>query len=1324
MARKITIRRVGGLLPAVSLVVLVLLASLVIWLSTVGLPGSALRAIEAEAAKEGIHLKLGSVKLSPSSGLAVRARRVALYAAAGDAQPLATLERATLGISARALLLQGKLLPTKAEFRNLHISLPTDGEAPLRMENISASALIRQGNYVRLTSATALVEGIPVTLRGAFELPELSPAKPTPGSSSSEPLDLPALLEPCKAPAGKIQRAIAAQRWTPEERPSVELRLIALRNTQLSARINIPRYDEQQFHFRDASLDIAYQNNTLLINKAQFRTIEPESEVTLQGGYDIPARHLSFNLESTAALTRMAEAISIPGVEMESILPWLQRFRHPDDAAPHITLRGDVYFEEDFSPKALSLTGQLSQKDFSFGQTDIDELSLSFFYRDGSFNIDRVQLVFPTGSLTLSASASATTGKGKARVVADLDIPHLLHFASEFTPEPLSLPEGLELAGNLQLDAGAELDMPAFISGSTQWDQFLPTLHKVDLKVAIPRASHHGVSMEQPLLSVKLNGLHQAEGELIPQGVEQVQLAFQAESVKLPRKEGEETATSMNAAALALELHDLNFAAPAAPHIAQASGKLHLGTLSLPALKAQALELELADARNIRPLAEDWRHMLQEAALRLTTGAMHSGDTLLGALDSKLALDAQGHIDLRTILDRDGHRMNLELHPQLTEEGLLVLEQVQLELPAAGFTPLLALADTHITQIRLPDTVLLQGSASYDTRAGHLRQAELTLNIPQLVRTPGDGVAAFKGQEIPLSVLLRAQAQGRENGHVDYDGTLKVVHTAGKADRSIDLSFKGDSASHIHLEGRNTMDVAVVNRLIDLYDAHVIMRDFITHEGSRTDVDIRSVDINYADGLTISASCDAHIDDIGYLLYSIDDELDAAGRPTGKESVRTDLGKNPYRQIEKARAHVDVLYKEDAQGKVEDTRISILNADVTYDNRPWLRSKGFKKGVKSSRLQGGAVIIDIENSFVELRDVHGQAYPAYAIGAYYADLQGFLKDLILEQPASLETKRCLFPIGDDCPHPFSGSIRIEARRAGYRFLGTTFPLTHLSGFIWFRDGAVCLDRLNAACWDGAVNAALTIDYSGKRTGFDGYATLQNINLKPLAAAYGSKQQPALCNGNIRFRTPSPDIDALQAYGEVHIVNGDLMDLKIFRPVGDLITDLPGNLAELERKALRSEGGKPTWLDRQLSKLFKKTGDTFSNVGEGVSTAANNVPFANHFLRYDLQEVHSRFTIGKGKLTTQGMKALGYNLNVGVQLDLDLDKLTIEGDLWPKISSVPTIILSPITFLSDFMIDIQVFGPVDDIDWKFGLNRKRKEEADECSITSDKPKKAR
>jgi hypothetical protein len=75
-----------------------------------------------------------------------------------------------------------------------------------------------------------------------------------------------------------------------------------------------------------------------------------------------------------------------------------------------------------------------------------------------------------------------------------------------------------------------------------------------------------------------------------------------------------------------------------------------------------------------------------------------------------------------------------------------------------------------------------------------------------------------------------------------------------------------------------------------------------------------------------------------------------------------------------------------------------------------------------------------------------------------------------------------------------------------------------------------------------------------------------------------------------------------------------------------------------------------------------------------------------------------------------MKAKGYNLSVDTKLDIDLGSLTLKGGLWPRISSVPTALISPITILSKFLIDINIYGELLNPEWEIGLSKKLKEEA--------------
>ena len=178
-----------------------------------------------------------------------------------------------------------------------------------------------------------------------------------------------------------------------------------------------------------------------------------------------------------------------------------------------------------------------------------------------------------------------------------------------------------------------------------------------------------------------------------------------------------------------------------------------------------------------------------------------------------------------------------------------------------------------------------------------------------------------------------------------------------------------------------------------------------------------------------------------------------------------------------------------------------------------------------------------------------------------------------------------------------------------------------------------------------------------------------------------------------------------------------MQLRLFRPIGALLSDMPGNLAKLQRSVIpQEEEAPPSWIDKLISGIF----NSGSMVIDTMQTSAYALPFANHFLRYGIDEAFSRFDIKNGHLITRDMKAKGYNLNVGMQLDLDLHTLTINGDLWPKISSVPTALISPITILSDYLIDINIYGDVLAPQWEFGLSKKLKGE--DSSLSSEPQKK--
>ena len=456
-----------------------------------------------------------------------------------------------------------------------------------------------------------------------------------------------------------------------------------------------------------------------------------------------------------------------------------------------------------------------------------------------------------------------------------------------------------------------------------------------------------------------------------------------------------------------------------------------------------------------------------------------------------------------------------------------------------------------------------------------------------------------------------------------------------------------------------------------------------------------------------------------FLLGALRDKEDADGNPTGEEYLRTDLSSNPYSKVKEGHCGVEVLVQMDCvddQGNPlpERLRINLNNPDLLYDNRPWLKRMGFKKGATTSRITGEAVRFNIENNTISLHKLKGNCYPAYSIGMYYAPIQHFMEDIILRDPVDIETNYCIFPLSRNCEVPMQGLIRAEAATgAGFKFLGTTIPFTNFSGFIKISDVDVYLDRMNAQCWGGALNGALCINFAGKHTTLDGYFVASNMNLKDIVASYGVDFTPATCNGYIRFQAARPTLEDVRGYGQVHLTDGDLMQIGLFRPIGALLSDMPGHLSKLQESVkLKKEEAPPSWADKVIRSLF----DTGSSAIDTMQDSAYKLPFANHFLRYGIDEAFAKFDISNGHLISRDMKAKGYNLDVGVQLDIDLDKLTLTGDLWPRISSVPTVLISPITILSDFLIDINLYGDLVSPQWEFGLSKKLK--SDDSSLSPE------
>lgn len=1347
MAGKLIIRRMGSVAPTVCLLFLLACCIAVAWLSTQGVPDFAVRFLEHKAAQQGVYLRVDKLRLAPMRGLAVRASDVRLYADAKQSKMLGHVRHAAAGLSLGALL-TGNLRMSFIQIVQANFDFPVTTPAEAKLPVLAERVELHMGRrgVLHIDNGRLDVMGVPVKLSGS-----LDPAALPTDSSSDEPLNMPKLITEHQDAINRVYTTIHNQQWTQEEVPALSIRVDWVKQPHIALQANIPRYDIGQFHFRDAVADLNYNTRNITINSLRFRTKDPEASASFQGGYDMEERHLGFNMRSTAALVRMIHHVSHPKTRA-----FLEKFRHPDDTPPDIKLSGDIVFEEDFTLKSARVRGHVLQQSLMVGSTKVNELELSFFYNNGDFNIDKFELRFPDGSL--QALANAKNRVGQAQLVVDLPIQKVLNLVNEFSPEPLQLPTGLTLGERVNLQLQAQLDAPSFKPGQDTWQDFVPTFHMLGAWLTTDKIAYNGYRLDRPRLQIKLSEIKQ-KASYMPDAVQQVQLTLQAQGAELPAALSEQplrfVSPSINAdfgmlrfngdglpnsaegvglSAMAKEVsnsaagadnqHETDFRIqapqlditarqvnlesyenPDALSVQQARVGLKLEGMQMGKLQVGNGDMLVDELRQITPLGNPNR-LFSNGQLKASFHDVKYDTHEMGEITLNAGLNeyTNGYAGLHVLAPGGRQACAISAKPDWSNPRQIVLEDVQVQMPGKFISMLLNITGVEVNEVEVPELVSMGGKLLLSPEM-QLQEAALRMEIPELVRTP-QRVVVFRGMRIPLSLAADVALQ-REHRKKDlfYNINLKATHATGDFVGRV----TGSTAGNLRVTGLNTIRPDVLDQLIDNARAHSIIRDFRFSNASKATISDINVQVDYTNGVQVDSFCRVELNHAEYQMSVLLENAD------GTERVRTDIGPDPYTMVNLATcgvsAHVRVgCMTPQGVPLPDEAVVTISDPTLLYNNSPWLRRNKWKAGVRETKLSGEAVIIDVEHSFVELRKVGGSVYPAYSLGMFYPELYGFLKDVVLPLPALVETDQCVFPIYDDCVRPMSGVISVKSRKnAGFHFIGTTIPLDDFSGFISLSDDAVLLDRMNALSWDGVINAMVRIGIGSSKTTFDGIVRAGCMNMQKIAHAYNSVQSPALCSGEIRFRSPSSELQDVTAYGRVDIEDGDLMSLSLFHPVGEMVSDLPKHLQHLERQARGDQSPKsnPGFFMRLFSGIFRGLGKIVGRTGGEITNTASNIPGMNHLIAYDLKEAHADFQIANGHIFTHNMKAIGSNLNVKLYADIDLDTLQVHGNLWPKISSLPTLLLAPVTFLSNFVMDIVIYGPLDDIKWRIDLDRSMK-----------------
>lgn len=1422
MAGKITIRRIGSVVPLLLFFLAMIACMVGAWLSVLGFPDVVLRYIEKEAAAHGVPLRLTALYLEPARGLAVRAEGVRVAESDKTLHPLLTADRLSAGLNL-SYLVTGKVVLRFFQINNAALHLPVtapEGRC-LEVNKINLYGRMDAGSILQLTNGHLELQGIPFTMTGECALDTLTrthtPKKAEGKGSKMSKIDLNALREKLQPSINKAYQIIESQQWKPEDRPELQLHFQMmqgidpdLRGVTLSLKGDMPKLEISEFHIRRAKLDIQIREDAITIENLTFHTIDPDTDATLRGSYVIKDHELKFELESTAPVLRMIRN-SIRG----PMKNYLSKFNHPDNSPPNIKMSGKVVFdilakddnsgEKVYSLREISVKGDIEQNHLSVGlpadgapsqdgtsersePIKVEHTRASFSYDGGTFNIDQFELIFPDNEGSLTGHTKGKSGKdGVLHLEANLPVPKMLALSRELSPRPIPIPEGLTLGERMKLVLDAKLTAPEFQPGQTHWQEFVPTLRSMTVHVSSSRLAFRGYEVDNPHLGISLGGIEVNKDTLVITKFGEMKMALAAEKATY-NAPGQTVPYIISAPKLYFKLDELEFAEHARPEkLQQATITMDFNSVDLPSKRPVQLmkpsltltvndilltlkkatkdgpregflsagtagavlnvasgsvgkvafgnvKVELHDVDDLnlplqkepapkektvdlKPL-EKWTKFFAAAALNAKVGTLQYKDTTIGDMEANCTLKEKttGSLTI-TGSCADGDSYEVSSKTDWTTPDIIKLKDIYVKATGDAISTVLEIIDEEITEVEVPRLVEMHGECALSLEALHqqddkpniLQSGKFNISIPELVRTPHE-LKVFNGERIPLAVkadvTLRTAADNKKDYIYVADLTLK--HAADQFKGVV----RGNTNGRLTVTGTNTIRPDVIDRLLDNTIAHSIIRDFRFRSDSKVKVsDIKTM-VEYANGVTVDSFCNVELNNTEYLLSAMKDTKDGGEILDPKLDPKSNP--NPRTLVSKGtcgvKVDVQLHPKEEKNTSAKDQiRITLSDIALTYDNAPWLRKMKIEGGTRTTRLTGNAVVIDVEDGYVELRNVQGTVYPAYSLGMFYYPLVGYLSNVQLTHPVELQTQSCVFPISKKCKRPMRASLRVlSPQQAGFRFIGTTIPLEDFSGFVYLTDKYVLLDSLNAKTWDGVLDAKVKIDFSGPKVTFDGEAKAKCMNLKMIAAAYGAKLKPALCNGEIRFKAASPSVKDVRAYGKVSIDNGDLMQLSIFRPVSELISNLPKYFFSLQKEASTASGEEtqePGSIARAFISIFRGIGHVLSKTTGGISKTASYIPGVNHLIAYDLQEASSDFNIINGHLITRNMSARGYNLDVRLNIDLDLERLYLRGNLWPSISSLPTLLLAPLTFLSEYMVDINIYGPINQIKWGIGLDRR-------------------
>lgn len=464
MSRFVVVRWIRGLIPALIILLMLACGGIVVWISVWGLPRPLVGLVEEEIQKQGVKVRIGSLKVSLWSGVTVKARNVEVFPGFfPDGKPLGKVGSLRIDLDSSDLW-DGVVQLRRVEIDQVTAQVPTDLNK--MMQGVFLNATIESGvcsfpndsSVIDIQDIHGTLQGMGFLLNGRIVIPEDGDFSKL-FSFDGEETE--------KTDTGRVLKDVLDQmkkmNWPKEHPPMWRIMISDDRQSGGSIRATVgleaSAVSYEQLKVRDLVMDVEYAGGVVWLKKLACREKPGEGMFDLSSRADLLTNSVQVYVKSSIPLLKWVLAFSNSPIH----LPYDLKL----ESAPSFNVASELRFDKDWNVlDSVKVVGNVSVPRFLIGGDSYDRFSTDFSYENGNFYVSDFSVIHKEDSLR--GQVMGKDGELRFDMRSTLGVPAIVHLVRSFGDSQFQLPSELTLRGDPDLSVRGVLNFPKDWKGTPE----------------------------------------------------------------------------------------------------------------------------------------------------------------------------------------------------------------------------------------------------------------------------------------------------------------------------------------------------------------------------------------------------------------------------------------------------------------------------------------------------------------------------------------------------------------------------------------------------------------------------------------------------------------------------------------------------------------------------------------------------------------------------------------------------------------------------------------------------------------------------------------